>query len=346
MARREMVAAGRRAHIAVFEATSLIAKGLKDHLVARAFPAASVRLFTSSDNPDANLTEYGGEPKLVTRPDLDDLGELDIAFLCGTAGEVARYLDWPGRAGFTAIDLSSAALATGAPVVNVGVNPEAIAAGPGVIAAPGPIPHLLSSLLAPILRGPGLVEAVVVVFPPASELGEPGIEELYQQTLGILNFQDPPKDVFGDQLAFNLIPASLHGPGGRPENVRTEEGLEREVRAVTGGAYGLAVQVVLAPVFHGHAVLARVTLPAGAGSEALSRSLRGSGTGVALAGAADRPTPVGRAGQEGILVSGLRPAGDNAFWIWAVSDNLAGGAALNAVRIAETLLERGLGRST
>ena len=54
-------------------------------------------------------------------------------------------------------------------------------------------------------------------------------------------------------------------------------------------------------------------------------------------------TPVERAGQPGVRIGVIDPGGSpSTYWIWAVSDNLVSGTALNAVRIAETLLERGL----
>jgi len=80
---REAARARRRAHLALFDATTLTAKALKEELVARSFPIASVRLFTSQSDPDHNLTEFAGEAMLVTEPDPDALGRLDIAFLCG-----------------------------------------------------------------------------------------------------------------------------------------------------------------------------------------------------------------------------------------------------------------------
>jgi aspartate-semialdehyde dehydrogenase len=340
MARPDLRPTRRPAHIALFEANSLLGKGLKEHLVARRFPAASVRLFTSSDDEDANLGEYGGEAMLVTRPDPDTLGRLDIAFLCGSEQEGEPYLEWPGRSGFAAIDLSAAAFARGAPSINVDVNPEAIPSGAGLIAAPGPIAHLMSSLLAPIRRGPGLLGVLAVVFQPASAGGGTGIDELYRQSAALLNFQEAPRAVFGDQLAFNLIPAFLY-PDGKPPGGARAGRLEAEVAGITGSDHPLSVQVVLAPVFHGHAVFLAVRLPEGR-TEGELRAALAAAPGVALAGAGDRATPLGRAGRDGILIDGIRPAGGSWHWVWAVADNLAGGAALNAVRIAEILVERGL----
>jgi aspartate-semialdehyde dehydrogenase len=345
MAVREVARIARRAHIALFDANTLVAKGVKEQLVARAFPSASVRLFTSRTDPESNLTEFAGEAMLVTAPSIESLENLDIAFLCGTRREGALYLDWPRRAGFTAIDLTLASnRRADVPLVNVAVNPEAIVAGVGLIATPHPVAQILSTLLAPVRKGCGLQTATAVVFQPASECGEEGIEELYQQTVGLLNFRDIPRNVFGRQLAFNLIPASLYQQESAPCGAGTPD-LESEVLKVTGGDYALSIEVVLAPVFHCHAVMAHLTLPRGAGRGDLLACFERS-EGVRIGEAGEGATPAERAGEAGTILAGIRPAAAGAaFWVWAVTDNLKSGTALNAVRIAEGLLDQGLGRS-
>jgi aspartate-semialdehyde dehydrogenase len=343
MAAREATAT-RRAHVAVFDANTLIAKGIKEQLVSRSFPLASVRLFTSKEDPDSNLTEFDGEAMFLTQPDPDALGSLDIAFLCGSREDGARYLEWPVRKGFIAIDLTTRSNAReDVPLVNAGVNPEAIAPLPGVIATPHPISQLLSTLLAPIVRKCGLREAAAVVFQPASEAGEEGIDELYRQAVSLMNFQDMPRDVFGRQIAFNLVPTFLYEaekvPGGA-----WPAALEREVLKITGGRYGLSVDVVLVPVFHCHAVLASLRLPAGKTREDILASFR-SVEEIRVASGGEAATPIDRAGKPGTLVAGIRETSDpSSFWLWAVNDNLQSGSAQNAVRIAESLLAKGLGR--
>jgi aspartate-semialdehyde dehydrogenase len=329
--------ARRPAHVALFEATTLTAKGVKEHLAARSFPIASMKMFASRQDPESNLTEFRGEAMLITEPDVDALGPLDIAFLCGSREDAAPYLDWPGRRGFVAIDLTGGPLPGAVPLVNAAVNADAIPEGPGLIATPHPIAQLLSTLLAPVVRGPGLVEASAVVLQPASEAGEKGIEELYRQAVGLLNFQDVPRDIFKRQLAFNLIPASLYAEDGTPGNVRPEA-LSGEVLRITGGEYVLSVQAILVPVFHCHAVLAHLRLPRGAGRDQLLSSFEGVGE-VAIG---DSPlTPIDKAGQEGVTLAEVRSGEEgSSFWLWAVADNLKGGTALNAVRIAEGVLDR------
>ena len=328
----------RRAHLALFDAMTLTAKGVKEHLVARSFPTKSVRLFSSDYDAESKLSDFAGEAILVTTPDIDALGQLDIAFLCGTRHDGERYLDWAAKKNFVAIDLTTASSEREeVPLINATVNPEAIPAKPALIASPRPASQFLSSLLAPIQRGCELLDATAVVFQPASECGDSGIEELYQQTLGLLNFRDIPKGTFGRQLAFNLIPGDLYGTGGIPGGDVPAD-IEREVRGVTGGDYGLSVEVTLAPVFHCHTALLHVTLGPGCTVRDLEDCFRSSEE----VHRHPEGTPVERAGKPGIAVSVIRPGGTSStFWIWAITDNMQTGAALNAVRIAEAILDRG-----
>jgi aspartate-semialdehyde dehydrogenase len=337
---RDRAAAERGAHVALFDATTLLGKGVKERLVDRRFPVASVHLYTSSADPDANLSEYAGEAMLVNRPDIDALGPLDIAFYCGTRPEGALYIDWPDRRGFVAIDLTTASRgADRVPVVNATVNPDALPQGAGLVSTPHPIALVLSTVLAAVKRGCGVREASAVVMQPASESGEEGIGELYQQTLGLLNFGDMPRDVFGRQVAFNLVPADLYGGSGPPGG-GTAADIERDILQVTGGGLDLSVAVVLAPVFHCHATMMRIVLPQGKGRDDLRAAL-GKTEEIRLEPRDGRATPVECAGEPGILVTGIRPAGTaGAFWLWIVSDNLQSGSALNAVRIAEALWRR------
>jgi aspartate-semialdehyde dehydrogenase len=338
--RKPLGSRDRKAHVALFDATSLIAKGVKEQLVGRSFPIASVRLYTSSSDPDANLTEFDGQAAFVAQPDFDALGELDIAFLCGSPAEAAQYLEWPERRGFVAIDLSTAAQGeAAAPLVNAAVNPDDVPGRPGLIATPHAAALMLSTVLAAVRQGCGLQEAAAVVMLPVSEFGEAGIGELYQQAVGMLNFQEMPQALFGRQMAFNLMPGFEQG-GAAPPALPSGSTLRREIERVTGGGFELSVAVVLAPVFHCHAAMVRVVLPPGRGRPDLIGALRSEAE-IRLAVEGGPVTPVERAGESGILVAGLEPAGGGSgYWLWIVTDDQTTGSALNAVRIAETVWSR------
>jgi aspartate-semialdehyde dehydrogenase len=333
----------RGAHLAVFDAQTLIGKGVRDHLVGRSFPIASMRFFSSEPDPEVNLTEFAGEAMFVSAADPEALGPLDIAFLCGSRREGERYLAWPAERGFTAIDLTSAARPGGnAPPINAAVNADRLGEEARLVPTPHPIALMLSTVLAAAHRGCGLRDAAVTALQPVSEAGEEGINELYRQTLGLLNFQEWPQEIFRRQLAFNLVPALTYRPGSAPGRVDVGE-VEEEIRLITGPGFDLAVGIVLAPVFHCHAALARLVLAPGKGPADLAAAL-GAAADIRVDAAGTRATPVDRAGEAGILVAGPWPAGSpGSCWIWIVSDNLQAGAAFNAVRIAETLWRRAPG---
>ena len=334
--------AGRRdkIHVALFDSSTLLGKGVKSHLKRRKFPLGSVRLFdTGAMEEGGNLAEFAGEAMLAVRPALAELAPVDLAFYCGPSGTGSQYLDWPTRGKFTAIDLTLAAnRRREVPVVNAAVNPERLHPHQGLLASPHPISQFLSTLLAPLARRLPVTEAVSLVLQPASEAGELGLEELYRQTVGVLNFTEVPREQFGRVLAFNLLPYEPGTTGGI-----SEEEIGREIGAILGPrSFPQAVRVLQAPVFHCHSFLCRVRFAAAVEAEKI-REVLSEEPSVSIRPSGEGATPAELAGAESIVVGELRPDGSvpHTFWFWGITDNLATGVALNAVRMAEVLLDSG-----
>ena len=326
-------------HIALFDGSTLLGKGVKSHLSKRRFPVGQVKAFdTGVVEEGGNLTEFGGEAMLAVRPDLEEMTHVDLAFFCGASGSGERFLDWPGRGGFVAIDLTqSANRRPDVPVVNAWINPEAARNHTGIVASPHPISQFLSTFLSPLARAFPIREAVSLVMQPASESGEEGIEELYRQTLGVLNFTEVPKERFGRVQAFNLIPASLISGEGLAEREIT-----REIGAILGGkTFPLVVRVLLVPVFHCHSFCTWVRFDHDVKRDEIEKVLAG-GEGLRVRQAKGAATPAELAGEDGIFLQLLDDSPDpGGAWFWGVTDNLATGSALNAVRVAEDLLRAG-----
>ena len=80
------------------------------------------------------------------------------------------------------------------------------------------------------------------VVQPASEFEQIGVEELAQQTMGVLNIQAVPKDVFDRQLAFNLYPALEHN----------EEFIVRQIQTLTDSHAQIALLITQGTIFHSH----------------------------------------------------------------------------------------------
>jgi aspartate-semialdehyde dehydrogenase len=177
--------------------------------------------------------------------------------------------------------------------------------------------------------------AVATVFEPASEHGQKGMDELHEQTVNLLSFQQLPKKIFDAQVAFNVL--ARYGDGSVPALSVIQDRVLRHYQRIAGAAAPqLSLLVVQAPIFHGHAFGVHVELAGGASVEEISSALAGDHITLALA-AEDAPTNVNAAGQPGIQVSVTLDANQpNGFWLWAASDNLRIAAA-SAVESAEIL---------
>ena len=100
----------------------------------------------------------------------------------------------------------------------------------------------------------GAVKRVVAtVFEPASEHGQKGMDELHEQTVNLLSFQQLPKEVFDTQVAFNMM--ARYGEkslpplavGGAARCSSTISGLPARTRRLP------SLLLLQAPIFHGHA---------------------------------------------------------------------------------------------
>lgn len=329
-----------RVNLALFDSSSLLGERVKAHLVGRKFPAGEVRLFdTGAMEEGGNVAEFGGEARLAVRPDLGAMDRVDLAFFCGEGGSGKPFLEWPREGRFTAIDLTlSANPLEDVPVVNAAVNPEAVRTHRGLLASPHPVAQFLSTFLAPLHRALPIRQATSVVMQPVSESGREGIEELVRQTAGLLNFGEVPQERLGRVLAFNLVPATLD-----PNGAAGERAIAEEVAAVLGGErFVHALKILRVPVFHCHSLACHVTF-ARAVTEADLRGILAGEGGLRLREGRGAATPAELAGEEAITVGEIRPdpSGSGGVWFWGVGDNLATGVALNAVRIAEALLDAG-----
>ena len=325
--------------IAVTGATSALGQVLRTALAQRGVPLEQI-LLLDQPSEEAILSEYSGEPTLVLGLDPESLADADCVILCGTAEESLRCLEWKRRKDAVVVDLSGASAgAAQAPVVNLAVNPGALDARPGVIAAPHAISFALTSALAPIEAIGGVRSAAGVVLRPASDFGQAGIEELHRQTVSLLNFTDLPKNVFHRQIAFNLLPESAVRENRGAPRLHARIALE-SARVLGWDEPRATVRLLVAPVFHGHSVLMHVLTREPATPAAIRKAL-GAAAGLTLRhGVRAEPSPAELADREEELAvdAGADETGGGGFWISMVGAQLREAAARNAVEIAARLL--------
>jgi aspartate-semialdehyde dehydrogenase len=178
-------------------------------------------------------------------------------------------------------------------------------------------------------------QVVCTVFEPASEHGQKGMDELHEQTVNLLSFQQLPKNVFDTQVAFNVV--SRYGDRAVAPLVSSQETMVRHYKLISGDGSPIpSILLVQAPIFHGHAFSIFLDMAQRADIEALSQALAGEHVTISIT-AEESPSNVNAAGQANILVSLLAdPNQPNGVWLWAATDNLRI-AASTAVECAETM---------
>ncbi|HEX9764548.1 MAG TPA: Asd/ArgC dimerization domain-containing protein [Candidatus Acidoferrales bacterium] len=327
--------------VAIVGATSLRGKEVKEVLAERLFPVKKLSLL-DDDEALGQLTEFQGEPALVAPIDADTFRENDLVFFASTSSAFTLG-QWPQAAAGTAavIDLSHALLKV----------PEARLRAPALAdwlpaAEDSPrrwyvVPHAASiallALLGRLSRAFAVRQAVVNVFEPVSERGAAGLDELQQQTVLLLSFQEFPRAVYDAQVAFNLL--ARYGAESLPSLQDVEEVVRLGVeRCAPSLAERLALRVLQAPVFHAHVLSVFVELDQPAEVAAVEQALAGPRVSVL----AQDQLPAGAvdvAGRDEVVVGPvLRDrARPDCFWLWVVADNLRL-TAHTAVDIAETLL--------
>jgi len=288
--------------------------------------------------------EYG-----ETKVGVDDLAEqamdeLDVLVLA-VPPDVAREAGEESIAeGVPVVDLSGVfAAEDDAPLVLPWVNPEILAELPpeGVVSLPGPTAQLLAAILGPLRRAGVVADVDATVLLPASAWGRAGIEELSAQVIALFNQGTPPRKVFHDGFAFDLLPQV----GATDDSGWTvaEQRAVAEVQALTGTPGPLRATIVGVPVFSGISATLHLRTPQHLDLTLIERILSdGGATLPKAAGARYLPRPRRVDGKPFVQVGRLRqdPAGDG-IHLWAALDNVRGAAAAAVATVGALLKVRG-----
>ncbi|MFY9647385.1 MAG: Asd/ArgC dimerization domain-containing protein [Terriglobales bacterium] len=325
--------------VAIVGAASLKGKEIAEVLRDRNFPAVDVRLLDDDDSL-GQLEAVGDEISFIQSVRQEQFERVDFAFFA--SDEQSTRDNWKAARdlGGTIVDLSYALEEqTGTSIrspwierqTGQALTPE-LQPGPVVVAHPA---ATVLALLALRSEKVGKIERMVAtVFEPASEYGQKGMDELHEQTVNLLSFQELPKEVFDVQIAFNMV--AKYGDLSKASLQAVSKRIGRHYERIAPGAVAPALQVLHTPVFHGHAFSVYVEMEKSVGIAEFSQALAGEHVEVGAA-PEDLPSHVSAAGRGEILASVTADANcKNGLWIWATSDNLRV-AALSAVECAESL---------
>ena len=206
---------------------------------------------------------------------------------------------------------------------------------PVPVVAADPIAVALALLVLRVNVAVQVKRAVATVFLPVSEYGQKGMDELHEQTVNLLSFQQLPKDVFDVQVAFNLV--SRYGEKAVSTMSSVVDRILRHYKKITRGeAIVPSVQILQPPIFHGNAVSLNLQLEGVADIAQISSALAGEHISLTPS-SEEAPSNVNAAGQANILVALTPdPADPNSVWLWATSDNLRVAASIG-VELAESM---------
>jgi aspartate-semialdehyde dehydrogenase len=314
---------------------------VKDVLSERSFPSGDVKLLDDEESL-GQVEAVGDEPTYIQQVTPEHLENVDFTFYSSDEAFTARTWRLARDAGSEIIDLSYAldgekGATLRAPLVEreLGIRQKVeLETAPVVVAHPAAA--VLAILFARVRKIREIRSAVATVCEPASEYGKRGMDELHDQTVNLLSFQQMPMNVFGTQVAFNL--GSGYGENTKPSMRATELRILNHYSRITNGKLPLPSLMLLhAPVFHAHTFSIYIDLASPFDQNELQAAL--SGEHVQITHSQDEePSNVNVAGAEDILVS-VRPdlQRDTGLWLWAAADNLRVLATM-AVNCAEEMV--------
>lgn len=329
--------------VAIVGATGNVGREIAKILSERTFPADQVIALASKDSVGAEVDFGDGDPLIAKDLEGFDFSDTDIAFFAAGSEISKKYVPIAAKAGAVVIDNSTLyRMDRDVPLVVPEVNGDALKdyAKKNIIANPNCSIAQLAVALKPLHDAAGIKRVVVATYQSVSGAGKGAMDELFHQTRSIFVSEVTEPKEFAKQIAFNLIPqiGDFNDDGNSGEEVK----MAAELAKIMDPKIKLTATCVRVPVFIGHSEAVNVELEKPL-EASLARDLMKQGAGLIVTDLEDADqfiTPVDCVGEYATFISRVRkdPTVQHGLNFWVVSDNLRKGAALNAVQIAELLI--------
>lgn len=332
-------------HVAVLGASGAVGQELLLLLAERRFPVARLTLLASPRSAGQKV-EWNGQTLTIEPVSAEAFNGVDVV-LASAGGSVSKqWAPVAAAAGAVVIDNSSAfRMDAEVPLVVPEVNPHAAFHHNGVIANPNCTTILMTLALAPLAARRSLRRVVVSTYQSASGAGARAMEELAQLSRTVLDGGTPQSSVLPHSLAFNLF---LHN-SPLQDNGYCEEELKmlNETRKIMGlPDLRVSATCVRVPVLRAHSEAINIEFNDPFPVEE-ARALLAKAPGVELIedfNANRFPMPTDVTGRDAVAVGRIRQdlSEPNALELWLCGDQIRKGAALNAIQIAELLMDSAL----
>ena len=332
--------------VAVVGATGNVGREMLSVLAERAFPVSEVVALASTASIGKEIS-FGERTLKVKALEHFDFRGTDICLMSAGVRVAKEWAPKIATQGALVIDNSSHwRMDREVPLVVPEVNAAVLDAGfkKGIIANPNCSTAQLVVALKPLHDEAQIRRVVVDTYQSVSGAGKEPMDELFRQTRAVFVADPIETKLFTKQIAFNVIPQiqEFLDSGYTKEEwkmmVETQKILDPDIQ--------VTATCVRVPVFIGHSEAVTIEFKRPITAEK-ARALLREAPGVLVVDKREDGgyvTPVEVAGEDATYVSRIRkdPTVDHGLCMWIVSDNLRKGAALNAVQIAECVINRKL----
>jgi aspartate-semialdehyde dehydrogenase len=329
--------------IAIVGATGAVGREMLEVLHRRQFPVGRLKLLASARSAGKTIS-LPDQELCVEELTAAAFADCDLA-LFSAGGDISRHFAVAAvEAGCVVVDNSSAfRLDPGVPLVIPEINPEDARTHRGILANPNCTTAITLMGLNPLHQAFGVRRVIAASYQAVSGSGAQAMIELDEQTRAVLAERTPIPSVYPHQIAFNVIPQvdSFLDTGYTKEEMKMQNESRRILHLPD---FVASVTCVRVPVFRSHsvAVTAQFTRPV---DLAIAREVLREAPGLQLVDEPEQsiyPLPIETSGHDDCQIGRLRLdcALENALSFWISGDQLLKGAALNAVQIAELVLEQ------
>lgn len=333
--------------VAVVGATGAVGREMLSTLYTRNFPATTIKALASSRSAGSKVP-FGDDELVVEELTENSFEGVDIAIFSAGGGTSTKFAPYAVKSGCVVVDNSSAwRMDERCPLVIPEVNAHALKNHNGIIANPNCSTIQMLVALKPLHDVAKIKRVVVSTYQAVSGTGQKGIQELETQVRKLFNGIEPENNVYPHRIAFNCLPhidVFLDNDYTKEEMKMVNE----TNKIFEDPDIKVTATCVRVPVFYSHseainietekkltAKEARAILTTAPGVQVYDNPKENMYPLATIASGED-DTFVGRIREDESIANGLN--------MWVVADNVRKGAALNAVQIAEKLLEMDLVR--
>jgi aspartate-semialdehyde dehydrogenase len=328
--------------VGIVGATSLAGRELSEVMQESQLAAAEVVLLDDDEGTEGQLTATGDEAAFIQKVEEGAFERLDFVFFTGDGARTRQHWPQARRSGASIVDMTYALegekdVLVRSPLAEMVIDGPAKSRGaspdlktPGVVAA-HPAAVMLAIVAGALKAKLPVSRITATVMEPASEHGRAAMDELHQQTVNLLSFQNVPQEQFDTQVAFNLLPEL--GRASKVNLVEVGRRIQEHYRLLGQDVLPpVEVQMVQAPVFHGYAASVMVELDSPVKVEDVEAALSEEAIEIATE---EPPSNLSVTGMKTVMVrvNGDAKGPTKWIWLWMAVDNLKL-AAMNAISCA------------